>query len=115
MTLDEYQRLAQRTTSQYTPTVHRLTIAALGLAGESGEVIEHVKKYAGHGHALDREQIASELGDVLWYVAEIAASVGISLDAVAKMNVDKLRRRYPDGFTSSASIARIDTTSEGNA
>jgi len=107
-TLHDYQRMAQRTTSPYTPAVHRLTISALGLAGESGEVVEHIKKFAGHGHPLDRDRIVNELGDVLWYVADIAACIGVSLDDVAKMNVDKLAKRYPDGFTTTASMERRD-------
>lgn len=113
MRLDEYQRLADRTSGAcglvYPRDINsqpRLVTALLGLAGEAGEVCDLLKKHLGHGHALDREKVAAELGDVLWYVAEVASSLGLTLGEVAAKNVDKLRRRYPDGFSSERSINR---------
>lgn len=85
-----------------------LTCMALGIAGEAGEVADYVKKVVGHRHPLDREKMAKELGDVLWYLAVLAERFGYSLDQVAQMNVDKLRRRYPDGFSPERSLARAD-------
>jgi NTP pyrophosphatase (non-canonical NTP hydrolase) len=81
---------------------------ALGLAGEAGEVCELLKKHWGHGHDLDQEKLKKELGDVLWYVAALAAQFQIELEDVAAANVAKLRSRYPQGFSSAASIARVD-------
>lgn len=75
-----------------------LTHWALGLAGEAGEVIELVKKQAFTGQPFDQNRMAEELGDVLWYLAALAWSVGIDLDDVAKRNVQKLEKRYPAGF-----------------
>lgn len=94
---DAYQSEALRTA----PEPHderQLAIFALGLAGETGEVIELVKKHIGHGHALDREKMCKELGDVCWYLATLAKACGIPLSEVAEKNVAKLRARYPDGF-----------------
>jgi NTP pyrophosphatase (non-canonical NTP hydrolase) len=93
MTLDEYQKEAARTAAGI--SVH---VATLGLAGESGEVCELVKKYLGHGAGIDPQRVCEELGDVLWYVAALASLFGFTLDDVAAGNIEKLRQRYPNGF-----------------
>lgn len=82
---------------------------AMGLAGEAGETADYLKKVLGHGHPLDLPRIEKELGDVLWYLAVLANSFGLSLNQVAKTNVEKLRTRYPEGFSSHASLNRSDT------
>jgi len=84
----------------------RLSVAALGLTGESGEVADHIKKHLGHGHPLDMDSLRKELGDVLWYVAELSTTLGIDLGEVAQGNVDKLLARYPDGFSTKRSLNR---------
>lgn len=104
MKLTDYQRAAARTAGDI-----RLEVVALGIAGEAGEVADIVKKVAGHGHDLDRIKLAEELGDVLWYVAVMARCIGVSLDDVAVMNIEKLRRRYPDGFSEERSRNRKET------
>ena len=96
-----YQALAQRTAGEITPA-----IAALGLAGEAGEVADLLKKHLGHGHPLDVDQLRTELGDVLWYIAALCTLYNITLDSVAAANIDKLRKRYPDGFSHEASRTR---------
>jgi NTP pyrophosphatase (non-canonical NTP hydrolase) len=80
--------------------------AAMGLCGESGEVIDIVKKWLAQGHELDREHIADELGDIAWYLAEMATVLGISLEDVMIKNIEKLKRRYPEGFSAEKSINR---------
>lgn len=99
MNLDLYQHLTGRTDPYAQGTRDALCNGALGLVGEAGEVAELVKKHLFHGHALDRQALMAELGDVLWYVARLAAALGISLGDVAALNIDKLQRRYPDGFS----------------
>jgi NTP pyrophosphatase (non-canonical NTP hydrolase) len=106
--LSEYQAQARRTLTLGPPVETVLAIAGLGLAGESGEVVELIKKFVGHGHELNRLKLRAELGDVLWYVAAIASAVGLDLDDVAEGNVAKLKLRYPDGFSPEASKARGD-------
>ncbi len=178
MNIDEYQTLACRTMGDAS-----LTTLALGIAGESGEVADLVKKHVGHSHELDREKLKEELGDVLWYVATMARAlgcelrdlfpsysfesttncarkraleraatgisasagrvlillndsdgfsigyeesqalerflaqlvlsindacktIGVEIEDVAAANIDKLRRRYPDGFSSERSRNR---------
>ena len=71
--------------------------AAIGMCGEAGEVSELVKKYEYHGHAIDTEHLARELGDVLWYVAYMADLFGYPLGKIMAMNQEKLAKRYPDG------------------
>lgn len=82
--------------------------AAMGLGGEGGEVLDHLKKHLFHGHPLDLSHIAKELGDILWYVAEACYAIGIPMSEVAELNVDKLKKRYPDGFSSERSLSRLD-------
>ena len=102
LTLDEYQEFAQSTLGD-----SDLRILALGLCGEAGEVADVVKKHKGHGHDLDEDKIVDELGDVLWYVAMMALAVNdIDLSAIAHENMQKLRARYPDGFSEERSRNR---------
>lgn len=78
----------------------------LGLAGESGECCDIVKKYKFQGHDLDKTHILDELGDVLWYIAETASGLGVTLEEVAQFNLDKLHNRYKKGFTKEESMNR---------
>ena len=94
----DYQKAAQRTARPDWMLVDRLTMAALGAAGESGEFADMVKKFVYHDHELNEEQMLLELGDILWYVTEAACALGYSIETVAEMNIAKLKRRYPDGF-----------------
>ena len=94
---DEYQRLARRT-AVYPNLGHNLWYPALGLNGEAGEVAEKVKKiYRDHNGVINSietvNDIANELGDVLWYIANIASELEISLGSVAINNISKLQSR----------------------
>lgn len=108
MELKKYQELALRTAGHRQDVQKTLTNAALGLAGESGEVADIIKKTFYHGHPLDTEALHAELGDVLWYLAVMADALGYDLDDIAQANVDKLRARYPEGFSEERSIHRRD-------
>jgi len=107
LTLNEYQQKAARTLEAGTQSAS-LSVLALGLAGESGEVADLVKKHIGHGHHLDMTKLAKELGDCLWYISGIAKHFNIHLSAIGEANIEKLLKRYPDGFSSEASINRVD-------
>lgn len=102
MTLNEYQMAAQRTSAGE----NKLDNGCLGLAGESGECCDILKKHRFQGHELDVNHLIEELGDVMWYVAEAAAGLGVTLEDVAKRNVEKLELRYPSGFDAQRSIHR---------
>lgn len=97
-TLSGYQRHAARTSNSALTNRDRMLNAALGLCGEAGEASEHVKKTHFHGREFRREAYISELGDVLWYLAECCTAAGIDLEEVALGNIQKLYSRWPDGF-----------------
>ncbi len=78
----------------------------LGLAGESGECCDIVKKAKFQGHELNKEHLKDELGDVLWYIAETCSGLGLTLEEVARFNLNKLHKRYPSGFKKEESINR---------
>ena len=103
--LDEYQKQAMRT---HVPDPIRLPCYALGLAGEAGEVADLINKHLGHGLDLDLEKVREELGDVLWYVAGLAQVLGLTLSEIAHENINKLERRYPEGFSHEASRNRSE-------
>ena len=99
MTSNEYQKLAMRTSNKTLLIDMHIINGALGLCGEAGEVADVVKKSFMQGHKFDTEQIAKELGDCLWYIAETATAIGYDLDNIMQMNIDKLKKRYPEGFS----------------
>ena len=108
MNFSQYQNLSQRTAGHLNggdPKLN-LAISTLGLVGEAGEVSEIIKKHIGHGHEIDVEKVTKELGDVLWYLANVASQLGIDLEDIANLNIEKLKARYPEGFSHEASLNR---------
>ena len=108
MEINEYQRLALTTLNPALTEKDVLINGVMGLCGEAGEAIDLVKKHLAQGHPLNREQLALELGDVAWYLAETAHAIGYSLEDVLRMNVEKLKARYPEGFQSRRSLNRTE-------
>ena len=108
MTVNEYQHLAMTTLNPELSKKDVLINGVMGLCGESGEAIDLVKKWLAQGHELDREKLAKELGDIAWYLAETATALNLSLEDIFKANIEKLRRRYPDGFDSKRSVNRSE-------
>ena len=108
MTANEYQKLAMRTLNPALDKRDVLINGVMGLCGEAGEAIDIVKKHLAQGHALDREALIKELGDVAWYLAETAYALGVPLEDVLQRNIDKLRARYPQGFEAKRSIERAE-------
>ncbi|WJY27439.1 nucleoside triphosphate pyrophosphohydrolase family protein [Sporosarcina trichiuri] len=105
MELNEYQRQSARTAQEH--DLEQLNYA-LGIAGEAGEVADLIKKRFFHGHTTSSEELKKELGDVLWYLAQISRIFGITLEEVAEGNIEKLQHRYPDGFSETRSIGRTE-------
>ncbi len=93
LSFNKYQKEAEKLISE-DGRKDMITNGVLGLAGEAGECCDIVKKYKYQGHELDKEKLKDELGDVLWYIAETATGLGISLEEVAEYNLDKLHKRY---------------------
>ena len=106
MTGSEYQLLAMRTNLKGRDINTNLTNAALGLCGEAGEFADLLKKALFQGHALDCAHMRKELGDILWYIALGADALGVTVDDLIKENVEKLKARYPQGFTVQNSAIR---------
>lgn len=106
MTLNEYQSLAQRTRNKNLSPDDHLFNGMLGLAGEVGECSDLVKKCFFQDGRNIKEALLDELGDVMWYLAEAISAMGWDMESVAKHNIDKLRKRYPDGFESERSLHR---------
>ena len=80
----------------------------MGLCGESGEAIDLVKKHLAQGHELDKARLAKELGDIAWYLAEMATVLDIELEEVFVRNIEKLKKRYPEGFDKEKSLNRVE-------
>ena len=96
MTPTDYVIHAMRTASKDKFTAEeRLLNAALGLGGESGEFIDHIKKCNFQGHELDEDYLIKELGDILWYVALAADALDVPLEYIMQVNINKLLDRYP--------------------
>lgn len=106
MKINEYQTEALRTASGMNQDVPMIVNGVLGLCREAGECADMVKKHLFQGHELDTVHLAKELGDVAWYLAVAAYSIGYDLETVFQMNVDKLRSRYPNGFEAERSLHR---------
>lgn len=103
---DRYSALASRTIRADQPNDEQRVNAALGLTGEAGEVAELIKKDRFHGKPHTREQMCSELGDVLWYLNQMAYAYGLTLGEIADANIAKLEARYPDGFVPGGGIRK---------
>lgn len=91
---NEYQSLANRTLYGNEQV---LTNLSLGLASETGQVVDLVKKYTFHGERLNKDQLTKQMGDVLWYLSQVAEWADIPFEEVAQQNIVKLNDKYPNG------------------
>jgi NTP pyrophosphatase (non-canonical NTP hydrolase) len=106
MKINEYQKLAMTTLNKDLNGNDILINGVMGLCGEAGEVIDLVKKHLHQGHSLNKDQLVKELGDVAWYLAEIAYAINVDLETVLSLNIEKLKKRFPNGFEIEKSINR---------
>lgn len=107
MQIKKYQEECLRTTPPLGENIYpTLCNFSLGLAGECGEVVDSIKKVVFQMHELDKDKLTEELGDVLWYFVNLSNVLNIDLDDIMNTNLEKLRKRYPDGFDSNRSINR---------
>lgn len=111
MRINEYQELAMRTNdhkakervqerldSNMTVDIGGVLNASLGLSGEVGELNDMIKKFIFHKTPMDEVAFKKELGDICWYIAMMCEACGYKLEDIMEMNIEKLRKRYPDGF-----------------
>ena len=108
MNANEYQRLAMTTLNKDLNKKDVLINAVMGLCGESGEAIDIVKKHLHQGHELNKDKLIKELGDIAWYLAEAAYALDVDLSDVLEGNINKLKARYPEGFSVDKSVNRME-------
>ncbi len=108
MTINEYQQLAMKTLNPQLSEKDVLINGVMGLCGESGEAIDIVKKWLAQGHELDKDKLKKELGDICWYLAETATALGCDLEEIMAANIEKLKKRYPEGFDTDRSVNRTE-------
>ena len=101
MTFEEYQKQALTTAIHHSDHLMDKTIWVLGITGEAGEVVEKWKKIVAYRDGVitdeDKQELQKELGDVLWYIALFAESLGMSLAEIAQLNLEKLASRKERG------------------
>ena len=114
MNLHEYQEAVKRTCATSDPH-ETIKLALIGLQDELGELAGPLKKYLWHGHDLDTAHLQDEVGDVLWYLATLCTALDISLAAALEDNIQKLHKRYPDGFSCESSLHRSEEQEAGSA
>lgn len=105
MNMHEYQELAARTINGELTTEQMQSHALHEMAAECGEIHAHFQKLY-QGHALEEHALMLEVGDLLWGIAELCTSRGWDMEDVARANIDKLKRRYPHGFSADRSLHR---------
>lgn len=106
--INKYQEAAMRTAKDMGSQKMNLIHAAMGMSSDAGEFVDCIKKHAVYGKELDEINAIEEIGDVLWFCALAAQSLGITLEYVARKNIEKLQKRYPAKYTDAAAIARAD-------
>lgn len=105
MTGNEYQALAERTINPELTDVGLLLHAMFGLSSEAGELCGIFQKHL-QGHDLCPHHVKKEIGDVMWFVAELCTALDFELDDILEANIEKLRKRYPNGFEEERSVHR---------
>jgi len=90
------------------PAQYDLIHAAFGIAGESGEIVDAVKKHVFYGKPLDVANLREEVGDVMWYIALMCRTLGVTLEELMQENINKLTARYPEKYSDELAITRLD-------
>ena len=107
MNVNDYQKEAMTLLNPALTEKDVLMNALMGLCGESGEAIDLMKKHLYQGHDLDKEKLVKELGDIDWYLAEAATALDMDLEDILQANIEQLKKRYPEGFSSEKSRVRL--------
>jgi NTP pyrophosphatase (non-canonical NTP hydrolase) len=105
MTINTYQQLAARTINHALDRDEMINHAVFGLSGEVGEISSLFQKVY-QGHELNESDLRKEIGDTAWMLAELCTAYGWDMEQVYIENIEKLRARYPKGFSSERSLHR---------
>ena len=108
MKLKDFQKLSVRTMNPSLTQEQQICNCIIGIQSEAGEMANEFKKNFFQGHALDLNHVHEELGDVMFYIVNLATLLDLDMEEIIEANYDKLMKRFPDGFTAAASIARVD-------
>jgi NTP pyrophosphatase (non-canonical NTP hydrolase) len=106
MTNEKYQQAIKRTMNTTLTSIERVSMLCMGIAGETVELIDYLKKTYYHDHTLSFDEVKKEIGDILWYIGNICNEFDLNLSAIMQMNIDKLMKRYPNGFDKNRSRNR---------
>jgi NTP pyrophosphatase (non-canonical NTP hydrolase) len=114
MKLKDYKEQSERTESK-TYYFNRITESTLhgviGIITEAGELLDAIKKGIFYGQVIDKENIKEELGDIMWYIAILLREFDWDMKDILSDNIDKLKKRYPEKFTTENSKLRLDKKS----
>lgn len=108
MDLKNFQEVSVRTMNNELTFEQKVTNCLMGIQGETGEIADIFKKHMYQGHDLDLEHVEEELGDVMFYIVNLATLYNIDMEDVIEKNFEKLLNRFPNGFSAADSIARVD-------
>ena len=108
MEIQEFQKISIRTLNNSLSEKEQLANMVIGASCEFSEAGDSIKKYLFQGHELDKKHIEEELGDTMFYICNLATLLNISMENVLEQNVEKLNKRYKNGFSYKASIDRVD-------
>ena len=108
MNFNEYQEHCLKTMNFWGSEAEIISNMSMGIAGEAGEIVNYIKKGVYQGHSLDKDKIKEEIGDTIWYLSALASRFDIPLEDIVKFNIEKLNKRYPDGFSKEKSVNRED-------
>ncbi|ABS42895.1 MULTISPECIES: nucleoside triphosphate pyrophosphohydrolase family protein [Clostridium] len=107
MDFKDYEKEMKRTAGEFIKLdKNGLALGSMGISGEAGEVTDYIKKVLFHGHELCEDKLIEELGDVLWYITYLSKVIGSDLETIANKNIEKLKKRYPEGWDPDRSIHR---------
>ena len=106
MDIKEYQEKSLRTVNTRLTYKDQLSNLCMGLCGETGEVVDYIKKGMYHGHILSNNKLIEELGDIMWYISNISNYFSLPMEKILEENIKKLEERYPEGFSEEKSINR---------
>ena len=106
MDIREFQRVSTRTLNKELSKEQAISNMIFGANGELGEVTDILKKHLYQGHKLDKQHLAEEIGDTLFYIVNLCTIYNLDVEDILQGNVDKLRKRFPEGFDAERSINR---------